>query len=198
LPNTLTAVESSIVPIVVYVCTQAIRNPSKAESLVNEVLKATEKYKKNKEYNQLWIGIGDLFNLVIAPLSNPMETIARFSNINEQYGTILKGISYISVATHCTPEQALDLHLKSILWIEQTFKRNSIAKEKIINNYYKEYWGQRYIKDRDYFSNTNMIDEKLKEILQKEEPSFKEILLLLTKGFNLKVEPEVLTFLKAK
>jgi hypothetical protein len=194
----LAAVESSIVPIMLCVCTQVIRNPSKAESLVSEVVKATEKYRNNKKYSQLWRGLTDLFNLVTATSSNPMEIMARFSNVKEQYGTILKGISYITVATYCTPEQALDLHLKSILWIEQAFKRDSIAKEKIINNYYKEYWIQRYVKDREYFSNTNIIDVKFKEVLQKEEPSFKEILLVMNEGLNIEIKPEVVTFLKAK
>jgi hypothetical protein len=194
----LAAVKSSIVPIMLCVCTQVIRNPSKAESLVSEVVKATEKYRNNEKYSQLWRGITDLFNLVTATSSNPMEIMARFSNVNEQYDTILKGISYITVTNHCTPEQALDLHLKSILWIEQAFRRDSIAKEKIINNYYKEYWIQRYVKDREYFSNTNIIDEKFKEVLQKEEPSFKEILLVMNEGLNIEIKPEVVTFLKAK
>ncbi|MBD7965950.1 hypothetical protein [Fictibacillus norfolkensis] len=194
----LTAVESSIVPIMLYVCKQVMRDPIKAKSLVNEVVKATEKYSNNKKYSQLWRGIADLFNLIIATSSNPMEIMARFSNVDEQYDTILKGISYITVAFHCTPEQALDLHFKSILWIEQAFKRNSIAKEKIINNYYKEYWIQRYVKDRECFSNTNIIDEEFKELLQNEETTFKEILLVINKGFNLEIAPEVLTYLKDK
>jgi hypothetical protein len=194
----LTAVKSSIVPIMICACTQVIHDPIKAESLVSEIVKATEKYKNNRKYYQLWIGIADLFNLVIATSGNPMEIMARFSTVNEQYGTILKGISYITAATYCTPEQALDLHLKSILWIEQAFIRDSIAKEKIINNYYKEYWIQRYVQDREYFSNTNIIDEKFKELLQNEETNYKDILLLINEGFNIEIAPEVLTYLKNK
>lgn len=195
----LDAVRSSIVPIMVYICTISLNAKKTAEDLVVKAIKVTDKYREDEEYTELWNGLRDMFHSISYPENNVIQIYKKYEALNEFHKSILQGVSYIVSTLNCEPKQALHFQHNFIVWLDNIFRNDSFGKEKILKVYFTEYWIKSYVKDRDQFNNTHIIDEEFKNALKSEGSDIiKDILKVINIGFNLPINPDVQSYLYQK
>jgi|GEM_PF-4651627 len=176
-------IRSSLIMIMLYANLLKVRGESNLNSVVTKVLEVAKK--QTTVHNELWSFIKIIFENV-SEENVPAKNISNMMNyVDEDYKVILQSLSRLAAANHCSPQTAMNLHLSIIGALEAIALENNHRYQMIFRAYFKEFWTDRYIRQRDMFDNRELIDLKFRVLLADESNDVvKKILVLLNEGLG--------------
>ncbi|MFD2654841.1 hypothetical protein [Gracilibacillus thailandensis] len=191
------AVKLHIVPMMIYASTLKARVDDSLENVVNEIITFIENQSSEGLNEKFYSHAKKAFQSLLEPSNAPFEVIQEIPDIEEFDKTVLQALSYLATANNLLPKEALELHCNVLEWLTKLFKNDNYVHEKILAPFFNHFWTNRYIKERNYFNNTEKIDKEFMLLLEKKDFHVKELILLMSKGLKVNLSEEVMTFLNS-
>lgn len=186
------AIQHVFIPLMFYLSEMKIKNKE-------DIIEITEKIVRNLEFNKQKYNNCKVFDTIIkvfkmAFLENHNER--DFLNGTNECSNNEKILFYVALSIIASKRNAMDLHLKMVVYLYNLYKNEDFIFLKIVTPFYKTFWMYSYINDRLDFQNTEKIDANLEGILKGNDTNtLKQLLHLMNLGLKIPASVDVLKFL---